>query len=48
MVYHSPSQLYSSVQFSFLALHQLEQLSYIQQSPVPLQFLLLQMPHPVI
>ena len=35
MVYHSPTRLYSSAHFSFLALHQLEQL---QQSPVPLQF----------
>ena len=37
-VYHSPAKLISSVQFSFSALHQLEHLSYLQQSSVPLQF----------
>ena len=39
-VYHSPTQLFSPVHFSFSALHQLEQLSHLQQSPIPLQFLL--------
>ena len=52
-VYYSPADLFSSVQFSFSAVHPLEQLSHLQQSPVPLQFglpvwLLLQMPCPVI
>ena len=37
-VYHSPTHLFSSVHFSFSALHQLEWLSHLQQSPVPLQF----------
>ena len=39
-VYHSPAHLFSSVNFSFSALHQLEWLSHLQQNPVPLQFLL--------
>ena len=48
-VYHSPTHMFSSTQFSFSALGQLEQLSHLQQNPVPLQFhllmwLLLQMP----
>ena len=37
-VYHSPAHLFSPVHFSFSALHQLEWLSHLQQSPVPLQF----------
>ena len=37
-VYHSPTQLFSDVHFSFSSLHQLEQLAKLQQSPVPLQF----------
>ena len=37
-VYHSPTNLFSPVHFSFLALCQLEWLSHLQQSPVPLQF----------
>ena len=37
-VYHSPTHLFSPVHFSFSALHQLEQLFHLQQSPVPLQF----------
>ena len=37
-VYHSPNQLFSHVLFSLSSLHQLEQLSHLQQSPVPLQF----------
>ena len=39
-VYHSRTHLFSPVHFSFSALHQLEQLSHLQQSPVPLQFAL--------
>ena len=39
-VYHSPPQLFSSVQISFSALYQLEKLSHLQQNPVPLQLLL--------
>ena len=39
-VYHIPGQLYSLVHFSFSSLHQLEQLPHLQQSSVPLQFLL--------
>ena len=39
-VYHSPTHLFSPVHFSFSALCQLEWLSHLQQSPVPLQFLL--------
>ena len=39
-VYHSPTQLFSCVHFSLSSLHQLEWLSNLQQSPVPLQFLL--------
>ena len=35
---HSPRQLFSCVHFSLSSLHQLEQLSTLQQSPVPLQF----------
>ena len=38
-VYHSLSRLFPSVQFSFSALHQLEWLFHLQQSPIPLQFL---------
>ena len=37
-VYHSPTHLFSWVHFSLSSLHQLEQLSHLQQSPVPLQF----------
>ena len=37
-VYHSPAHLFSPVHFSFSALCQLEHLSHLQQSPVPLQF----------
>ena len=36
--YHSPTHLFSSVHLPFSALHQLEQLSHLQQSPGPLQF----------
>ena len=38
-IYHSPTQLFSHVHFS-PSLHQLEWLATLQQSPVPLQFLL--------
>ena len=37
-VYHSPAYLFSPVHFSFSSLHQIEQLSHLQQSPLPLQF----------
>ena len=37
-VCHSPTHLFSPAQFSFSALCQLEWLSALQQSPVPLQF----------
>ena len=37
-VYHSPTQLFSCVHFSLSSLHQLEWLSTLQQSPVPLHF----------
>ena len=37
-VYHSPTHLFSHVHFSLSSLHQLEQLSHLQQIPVPLQF----------
>ena len=37
-VYHSLAHLFSPVHFSFSALCQLEQLSHLKQSPVPLQF----------
>ena len=37
-VYHSPTQLFSHVPFSVSSLRQLEWLSTLQQSPVPLQF----------
>ena len=37
-VYHSPTQLFSHVHFSLSSLHQLEWLSTLQQSPVPLHF----------
>ena len=37
-VYHSPTYLFSPVHFSFSALCQVDRLSYLQQSPVPLQF----------
>ena len=39
-VYHSLTHLFSPGHFSFSALHQQEQLSHLQQSPVPLKFLL--------
>ena len=39
-VYHSPIHLFSPVHFSFSALHHLEWLSHLQQSPVPLHNLL--------
>ena len=44
-VYHSSAHLFSSVKFSFSALHQFEWLSHLQQSLVPLQF---QLPDVVI
>ena len=37
-VYHSPTHLFSWIHFSNSLLHQLEQLSHLQQSLVPLQF----------
>ena len=37
-VYHSPAHLFSPVHFSHSSLHQLEWLSQLQQSPIPLQF----------
>ena len=37
-VCHSPKHLFSCIHFSLSLLHQLEQLSYLQQSPVPLKF----------
>ena len=37
-VYHSPTHLFSRVHFSLSSLCHLEQLSKLQQSPVPLQF----------
>ena len=37
-VYHSPTQLFSCVHFSLSSLCQLEQLTHLQQSLVPLQF----------
>ena len=37
-VYHSPIHLFSPIHFSYSTLHQLEQLSHLQQNPVPLQF----------
>ena len=37
-IYHSPTHLFSWVHFSLSLLHQLEWLSQLQQSPVPLQF----------
>ena len=37
-VYHSPTQLFSCVHFSLSSLCQLEWLSTLQQSPVPLHF----------
>ena len=37
-VYHSPNHLFSHIHFSLFLLWQLEQLSHLQQSPVPLQF----------
>ena len=36
--YHSPTHLFSQDHFSLSLLYQLEQLSQLQQSPVPLQF----------
>ena len=44
-IFHSPTHLFSPVNFSFSALHQLEQLPHLQQNPVPLQ---LQLPDVVI
>ena len=38
LVYHSPNHLFSHVHFSLSSLCQLELLSQLQQSPVPLQF----------
>ena len=40
-VYHSPTQLFSHVHFSLSSLCQLEWLANLQQSPIPLQFPLL-------
>ena len=37
-VYHSPTHLFPCVHFSLSSLCQLDQLSHLQQSPVPLQF----------
>ena len=37
-VYHSPNYLFSHIHFSLSFLCQLELLSYLQQSPVPVQF----------
>ena len=37
-VYHSPTQLFSHVHFCLSSLHQLEWLSNLQESPVPLHF----------
>ena len=37
-VYHSPTHLFSSVHFSISVLSQLEQLSHLHQTLVPLQF----------
>ena len=37
-VYHSPTHSFSHVHFSLSSLCQLEQLSHLQQSQVPLQF----------
>ena len=37
-IYHSPVHLFSHVHFSLSSLCQLEQLAYLQQSPVPLRF----------
>ena len=37
-VYHSPTNLFSQGHFSLSSLCQLEHLSHLQQSPVPLQF----------
>ena len=37
-VYHSPTHLFPHVHFFLSSLHQLEQLSHLQQSPIPLQF----------
>ena len=37
-VYYSPAHLFFHVHFPLSSLHQLEQLSHLQQSPVPLQF----------
>ena len=37
-VYHSPTHLFSQVHFSLSSLCQLEHLSQLQQSPVPLQY----------
>ena len=40
-VYHSPTNLFSCVHFSLSSLCQLEWLAHLEQSPVPLQFPLL-------
>ena len=37
-IYNSPTHLFSHVHFSLSSLHQLEWLSHLQQSPIPLQF----------
>ena len=37
-VYHSSTHLFSQFHFSLSSLHQLEQLSQLQQSPCPFQF----------
>ena len=37
-VFHPPTHLFSQVHYSLSSLCQLEQLSHLQQSPVPLQF----------
>ena len=37
-IYHSPTQLFSCVHFSFSSLCQLEQLAHSQHCLVPLQF----------
>ena len=39
-VYHSPNHLFSHIHFYLSSLHQLELLSHLQESPLPLQFLL--------
>ena len=39
-IYYFSAQLFSSILFSLSTQHQLEQISHLQQSPVPLHFLL--------